>query len=93
MKIIDWLKDFFGRHEVQAKVEVKTPWPDKWPFPAVLGTPSADFNPRPKKKPTVKKATTRIVKDKAIKSMTEKPAPVKNKTAAKAASKKKKATK
>ena len=92
MKIIDWLKDFFGRHEIQAKVEVKSPWP----YPTVLGTPSADFDPRPKKKPTVKKATTRkptIDKDTVIKSMKQKPAPVKNKTAAKAATKRKKAAK
>ena len=84
MKIIDWLKDFFGRHQVQAKVEVQSPWP----FPVVLGTPQPE-----KKKPAAKKAKPRVVKDKAIKSMTEKPAPVKNKTAAKAATKRKKAAK
>ena len=41
-----------------SKFEDKTPIIDAWPFPAV----TEDFEPRPKKKPTVKKATTRTKK-------------------------------
>lgn len=41
-----------------SKFEDKTPQMEAWPFPDV----SEDFEPRPKKKPTVKKATTRIKK-------------------------------
>jgi len=36
---------------------------DAWPFPAV----SEDFEPRPKKKPAVKKATTRKPAAKKVK--------------------------
>lgn len=45
-----------------SKFEDKTPQLEAWPFPAV----SEDFEPRPceKKKPRVKKATTRPAKKK-----------------------------
>jgi hypothetical protein len=80
--IKEFLNWIFSRNKkvvVEAKVDATSPWP----FPVVTGTPTVI-----KKKPTVKKATTRrpIDKDSAIKSM-KKPA------AKKAATKKKKASK
>ena len=43
-----------------SKFDDKAPELEAWPFPAV----SKDFDPRPKKKPQVKKATTRTAKKK-----------------------------
>lgn len=54
VRFLKWLLSKFD--DKPAQIEA-------WPFPAV----SEDFDPRPceKKKPTVKKATTRIVAKKA----------------------------
>jgi len=66
-KLLNWALSLFSKPKEELK---------EWPFPTV----SKDFDPRPKKKPTVKKATTRPVK--------KKPAVV-AKTAAKKTTKKK----
>ena len=65
------LLNLFKQPDPQKPVEIAS-----WPFP------TKDFEPRPKKKPVVKKATTRP----------KKPV-VKNETAKKAATKRKKAAK
>ena len=54
---IVWLFDKLG---YMPKIKVDAGALATWPFPAV----SEDFDPRPKTKPAVKKATTRPVKKK-----------------------------
>jgi hypothetical protein len=49
-RFLEWALSLFGPSK---KEQIEA-----WPFPAV----SEDFEPRPKKKPTVKKATTRTKK-------------------------------
>ena len=49
-KLIDWVLGLFKKPEEEMNLDFKM-----WPFPA----PSEDFEPRPKKKITVPKATTR----------------------------------
>jgi len=64
--IITWLFDKLGympKIDMQVgkiNLDVKSPEFQMWPFPVV----SEDFDPRPKKKPTIKKATTRPAKKK-----------------------------
>jgi len=60
-KLIDWVLGLFKKQEAEVTFEA-------WPFPSV----SEDFDPRPceKKKPVVKKATTRTVKKPAVAAKT-----------------------
>jgi hypothetical protein len=51
MFIIHWVFDKLG---YMPKIKIDTGVVAAWPFPAV----SEDFDPRPKKKPVAKKATT-----------------------------------
>lgn len=82
--LVSWVLNLFKKPELEVQAE-------PWPFPVVIGTPPA------KKKPTVKKASTRIVKDRVIKEMKEPKVAakkvVKNETAKRANTRKKKVSK
>ena len=61
-KLIDWILGLFKKPKEEFEpIEFKA-----WPFPAV----SEDFDPRPKRKPRVAKATTRPKKPVVKKAIT-----------------------
>ena len=57
-RFLEWALSLFGPSK---KEQIEA-----WPFPAV----TEDFEPRPKKKPTVRKATTRAAKKPAVAAKT-----------------------